>query len=127
MKLSLIIVSLFFAATAFASHGGKELLMDIKVETTKCSRELVSISNDGSRVIGYKSICNTLKILSQSQAQIFIDGAWLTAVIVESPYADEGDLDDLTIYSSTGRVLATLKSIPAFDNVIAAMLGNYIK
>jgi hypothetical protein len=123
MKTILALSSLFVLGV-HATDNRKELLSDIKLETKKCARQLTSRSNEGETVTGYKSVCTTLKILSTSEAQILIDGVWLTALISESSDSDGGDLDDLTIQTSHGKILATRKNIPAYDSVIVAMAGD---
>jgi hypothetical protein len=124
LHVAIITFAIFGSNYVSAKDSAKEILADIKVETKKCAVKLVSGNTEGKTVVGFKSICKSLKILSSSEAQILIDGAWLTAIICESSQSDGGDLDDLTIQSSTGKVLATKKNIPAYDSVIVAMAGD---
>ena len=127
MKKILMIVSCILSVTVFAKDlsSKKELLSDIKEETKKCS---VKITTDdveaNTNVIGYKSTCNTLVIVSNSEARLLIDGEWIIAKIKESAESDGGDLDDLIITDLKGKVLATKTNVPAYDYVIVAMAGN---
>jgi hypothetical protein len=104
----------------------KELLADIKAETKKCAVQVVDANseNENGKVIGFKSVCSSLVITSDSEANIQIDGEWLVAKIAESKESDGGDLDDLTIINSKGKVIATKTNIPAYDNIIVAMAGD---
>ncbi len=120
----LLAFSSFLVLGAHATDARKELLNDIKLETKKCARQLTSRNNEGETVTGYKSVCSSLIIHSTIEAQILIDGKWLTAHINESRDSDGGDLDDLTIQSAQGKILATRKNIPAYDSVIVAMIGD---
>ncbi|MGZ3806951.1 MAG: hypothetical protein ACXVCE_02600 [Bacteriovorax sp.] len=128
IKKSILSLSILSSAHLLAHEVSpkKELLQDIKAQTKKCAVQIVSVAYDtqNENVLGYKSVCNTLKILSAQEAQIFIDGKWLTAVISESAESDGGDLDDLTITNSKGQTLATKTNIAAYDSVLVAMAGD---
>ena len=104
----------------------KELLADIKEETKKCAVQIVAPNYDENNetIVGYKSICKTLTIISTLEARILIDGEWLDAKISESKESDGGDLDDLTIFNHKGKVIATKTNVPSYDNVIVAMAGD---
>lgn len=104
----------------------KELLADIKAETKKCAVQVVGANNenDNGKVIGLKSVCSSLVIVSTSEAHILIDGEWLVAKITESKESDGGDLDDLAIINQKGRVIATKTNIPAYDSIVIAMAGD---
>lgn len=114
------------ANSVFASEMNprKELLDDIKDETRKCAVQSVSVTNETRQVIGYSSTCPTLKIISMSQAQIFIDGQWFAVKIVESSESDGGDLDDLYVADMSGKIVAKRLNIAAYDSVIVAMAGT---
>jgi hypothetical protein len=115
---STLICSGFTLATQ--GEQKKELLSDIKAETKKCAVQLVT--NDGiKKVVGFSSDCQTLKIISDTQAQIFIEGEWFQAKIVESSQSDGGDLDDLYITDAGGKVVAQRMNVAAYDSVIVAM------
>lgn len=122
MKNILILSCLVLSFTAFSKDlsSKKELLKDIKEETKKC----VVRSTTNGQDIGFKSVCNTLVIVSSDEAHLLIDGEWIAAKIKESPESDGGDLDDLVITDSKGKVLATKTNVPAYDNVIIAMAGD---
>jgi hypothetical protein len=115
-----------FQAMALEGSPKKELLMDIKTQTKKCAVQIVSpaVNNDNEKVVGYKSICAQLKIISQTEAQILIDGEWLTAKITESAESDGGDLDDLAITDANDRQLASKTNIAAYDSILVAMAGD---
>lgn len=117
--------SLLFPLSMFASQmePKKELLQDIQTETKKCAVQTGDASNNDKESIGFTSTCANLRIISKSEAQIFIDGDWLQATISESAESDGGDLDDLLITDSKGKVLARKLNVPAYDNVIFAMVG----
>lgn len=128
MKTSLLIFSLISSTSLLAGDltPRKELLQDIKEQTKKCAVQLVSEASEtqNSNVVGYKSVCNELKIISPSEAQLYIEGEWLTANITESAESDGGDLDDLTITNAKGQTLATKTNIAAYDSVLVAMAGD---
>ncbi len=104
----------------------KELLADIKEETKKCAVQIVGTNaeNENGTVIGFKSICSSLVIVSSSEAHILIEGEWLVAKIQESKESDGGDLFDLFILNGKGKIIATKTNVPSYDNVIVAMAGN---
>ena len=124
--ISLTLSVLAFSNVGLADQPGikKELLEDIKAETKKCALQVVENRDGNQTVLQYKSDCNSLKIISQSEAQIYIENNWYSAKIVESPESDGGDLDDLFITNSGGQVIAQRTNIAAFDNVIVAMAGT---
>ena len=128
IKKSIVTLAIIAPAYLLAFEGSpkKELLQDLKKETKKCTVQIVSAANEtqNENVVGYKSLCSTLKILSDAEAQVFIDGQWFTATITESPESDGGDLDDLTIVDSKGSAVATKTNIAAYDNVLVAMAGD---
>lgn len=104
----------------------KELLQHIKHQTKLCIVQIVSTSSkdENEKVLGFKSICKSLKILSPYSAQILIDKKWLNANISESSESDGGDLDDLVITNIDGITMATKTNIPAYDSVLVAMAGD---
>ncbi len=125
LAFTVFISTLFFwFAQADTANPKRELLQDIKAETRRCALQLLAPNGHGQKVIGYVSLCPTLKIISQGVAQIYIDGDWLGAKIAESPESDGGDLDDLYIFNSRGILLAKRTNIPAFDMIIVAMAGT---
>ena len=128
IKKSIVTLAIIAPAYLLAFEGSpkKELLQDLKQETKKCTVQIVSVANEtqNENVVGYKSLCNTLKILSDAEAKILIDGQWFSATITESAESDGGDLDDLTIADSKGLIVATKSNIAAYDNVLVAMAGD---
>ncbi len=111
---------------AFEASAKKELLQDIRIETKKCIVQIVSNASatENENVLGFKSLCSSLVILSPNEAKILIDGEWLNAAISESAESDGGDLDDLTIINTKGQILATKTNIAAYDSIIVAMAGE---
>ncbi len=128
MKNLILTLSILSSAQilAFDNSPKKELLQDVKVQTKKCTVQIVAVATDAEneKVIGYKSKCKELKILSPREAMILIEGEWLTATITEASESDGGDLDDLTITNSKGVVLATKTNIAAYESVLVAMAGD---
>ena len=104
----------------------KELLQDIKHQTKLCVVQFISnaTKDENEKVLGFKSICKSLKIISPYSAQILIDKKWLYANISESTESDGGDLDDLAITNTDGVTIATKTNIPAYDSVLVAMAGD---
>ena len=123
---ALLSFGLLFTNASFANDNGtkKELISDIKIETKKCAVQIVAVNTDSEQVQAFRSVCNTLVIVSRDEAQIQIEGEWLTAKITESAESDGGDLDDLAITNANGQVLATKTNIPAYDSVVVAMAGD---
>jgi hypothetical protein len=119
-------LALSLSGFAMANDNGtkKELLSDIKEETKKCAVQIVSVTVESESVLKFESECSSFKILSTTEAQILIEGQWLTARITESDESDGGDLDDLAILNSKGQILATRTNIPAYDNIVVAMAGD---
>ena len=116
---------LLFPQSIFAAgmEPKKELLMYIQSETKKCAVQTGDSSNNEKEEIVFTSACASLRIISKSEAQILIEGEWLRATISESSESDGGDLDDLLISDSKGKILARKTNVPAYDNVIFAMVG----
>ena len=113
-------------STTFAETSSvkKELLQDLKEEAIRCVSEVVKITNAEKEVVGYESKCDTFKIISMNQAQIFIDGEWLTATTEDSELSDSGDLDNLYITNSANERIAQKLNVAAYDSVIAAIVGS---
>jgi hypothetical protein len=130
MKCLLLIVIFLFSTQSFSKDLStrKELLLDIKEITKKCSIQLIGASSDNNqgKVVGFKSICPTLILDSEVQAHINIEGQWLLAQITESKESDGGDLYDLKIISEEGKVMAVKSNIPAYGNVVIAMGGGVL-
>ena len=148
-KLTTIILSLL--ATSFISlptlaqssndqlnildvSGNHELLQDVKTEVKKCTVELLSNASadeeaiyQNGKVVGFKSICTSLVIISENKAQILIENQWYTAVITESADADGGDLDNMQLFNTSGQVVATRSNVAAYDHVILALAGGNTK
>ncbi len=121
-----VLLSFLFSQSIFAAgmEPKKELLLDIQTQTKICAVQISDLSKSDNKEIGFTSTCPSLRIISKSVAQIFIDGDWLQATISESSESDGGDLDDLRISDSKGQVIALKTNIPAYDNVIVAMAGT---
>jgi hypothetical protein len=119
-----IIGTISFQASATSAR--RELLRDIKIQTKQCVVQIVSpvYESQNENVLGYKSLCGSLVIISPLEAQINIDGRWYQAVIKDSDESDGGDINDLSIMNSRGVVLATKTNIPAYDSVVVAMAGD---
>lgn len=120
-------VGLFLVSSAsFAETNAvkKELLQDLKEEAKKCVSEIVKTTDSKKEVVGYESACQTFKIVSMHQVQIFIDGEWLTATIEESALSDDGDLDNLYITNSANQVIAQKLNVAAYDSVVSAIVGS---
>lgn len=128
MKKLILICGCILSTTIFAKDLStkKELLADIKTETKKCVVQIVSndYESDGKKVLGFKSTCPTLTIISETEAHILIEGEWLVAKIIESKESDGGDLDDLIISNSYGKIIAKKTNIPAYNSVLVAMAGD---
>jgi hypothetical protein len=111
---------------SFEASPRKELLRDIKVLTKKCTVQIVAVANEtqAENFLGYRSLCGTLNILSAVEAEIFVEGEWLTATVTESGESDGGDLNDLTVTRSNGQIVATKTNIASYNSVIVAMAGD---
>ena len=101
----------------------KELLFDVRTEARRCAVLVVS-NKDFNKILDFKSSCDTFVIDSRRMAHIFVDRQWLTATIVDSADSDGGDLDNLTISNSRGRVLATRTNIPSCGSIVVALAGE---
>lgn len=129
MNKKILVSFLFFVGTLFSdvSMAGladvkKELLLDIKEETVKCIIQSIGIGASGANeVTGYESTCDTVKIESNTKAQVFIDNEWYSLEIKESALSDDGDLDDLFVCNAKNEVVATRKNVAAYDNIVMAM------
>lgn len=128
MKILILMALCFSSFSVFSKdlEGKKELLSDLKEETKKCAVQIVATkpTADNSEVVGFKSVCTSLVIVSQAEARLYIDGEWVVATIKESTESDGGDLDDLYITNDQGKILATKTNIPAYDSVIVALVGG---
>ena len=113
-----------------AIAGNHELISDIKEQTQLCALELIKAplalesADNNSKVVGYRSLCPSLVLLSSRKAQIFVDNAWYTAILKESPDADGGDLDDLYVFDAQGVLAGTRTNVAAFDQIILALNGG---
>lgn len=117
-------VFVFAAEKPDANFQQAEFLHDIKSEVKKCVIMSVSPNENHIQVRSFESTCSTLKLLSDKQAQIFIENNWYNATLVESPESDDGDLDNLEIRDKTGQLVAVRNNVPAFDSIVLAMTGG---
>ena len=131
MKKLIILVTTFAGiflavSSSFAETSSvkKELLQDLKEEAKKCVSEIVKTTDAKKEIVGYETTCETFKIISMQQAQIFVDGEWLTATSEESALSDDGDLDNLYITNSTNQLVAQKLNVAAYDSVISAIVGS---
>lgn len=128
MKTIIVFTSVILsgAAVALTTDVKKELLLDIKEETKKCAIEVVALSRESKEVFGYETHCDTLKLISSTEAQVFVDGSWFSVHITESPESDGGDLDDMFVYNEKNELVARKSNVAAYENVVRAMAGDAI-
>jgi hypothetical protein len=127
MKSTIVFSSIFLttiAAAALTTDVKKELLLDIKEETKKCAVEVLTLNRENKEVAGYETHCETLKLISSTEAQVFIDGAWFVARVQESAESDGGDLDDLFVYNDRNELVAQKSNVAAYDSIVKAMAGD---
>jgi hypothetical protein len=106
------------------ANSPKEILSDVKAEVKKCAIMTLKSEQDHTNIRSFESTCKSLVLISESQAQVYIENIWYTASIIESEAADSGDLDDMELRDSTGNLIATRKNVPAFDSIVLAMTGG---
>lgn len=119
----LLATGVLYSAFAHAemADAKKELLLDIKEEALKCITQQVSLTNQTEEVTAYKSSCTTIRLLTPTTAQVFIDNEWFSLEIKESELSDGGDLDDLFVYNSKNQLVATRENVAAYDSIVMAM------
>lgn len=90
----------------------------------QCAVQPYAFQDDGKKVYSVlRSVCPELKVNGYT-ATLILNGQPLTAALTESPFADGGDLDDLTIRNQSGQIVAEAKNIPSFGDVILALAGG---
>jgi hypothetical protein len=109
-----------FADGALMSSGTSSLLKDIRSEAKRC----VSSEQTGSDALSFKSVCPSIRLISNTQAQVLVGQQWYTAEIQVSVDADEGDLNNLRIYNSNGQSVAQRSNVLAYSNIVYALLGG---
>ena len=128
MKKIILIATFLLSSALWATEVSpkRELLEDIKDQTKECVFQIIAKNTflKNEVIVGYKSYCNTLLILSNKEAQIYVDNEWFTATISESEDSDGGDLNDLTVVNANGQVVIQKTNIASFNSVLAAMAGD---
>lgn len=70
------------------------------------------------------SICPQSLVVHGSVAQFKIKDATFVASLIESPLADEGDLNILLIRDSKGTLVAQAEHVAAFGDILLALAGG---
>lgn len=122
--LALITSNLAMANEASNLINNPELLSDVKAEVKKCVIMTVATKPDQTIIRKFESTCLTIKLLSDMEAQVYLENQWFTASILESVESDGGDIDNMTLKDSTGAVVATRTNVAAFDTIVLAMTGG---
>lgn len=106
------------------SGSQKELLREMKELTLRCVVQFYTVDRDGNKVLqAPKSLCDELWSDGRI-AFIRLGERKYRAELDESPNADGGDLDDLTIKNNRGQIVAQRFNVLAFDNVLIALAGG---
>jgi hypothetical protein len=129
MKALVLLVLSVVVSNALAIGSGnagnrRDMLFIIKNEAKACGVKLVVNKGDYKETLGYESTCETLKIISDWQAQVYLHKQWYTVSIAESLDSDGGDLNDMAVVNEKGNVVALRKNVPAFNHVLNAMVGG---
>ena len=109
--------------TAFDVQPG--FWKDVKAFLKTCAVQPYAFHGDGRRELGVlKSICPETLQVTPNRARFILAGRVYVAVLTDSVFADEGDLNDLAVRTESGTILAELRSIAAFGDVILALAGG---
>lgn len=128
--LLIIITSALVSIFAFASEpdmvssGRADILQDTKDLVKVCAVMILSQEKDNVLVRNFESHCETLELVSQTEARILIGNEWFTATITTSEDSDEGDLNNMELRNSAGQLVAARYNVPAFENIVLAMTGG---
>jgi len=95
--------------------------------TNQCLAQMEPKSVSGNHELLTESTCADLKLRSERRAEILIDGEWYLAEVTDSPHADGGDLDNMTLKNQSGQVVAERSDVAAYDMVVLALAGGNAK
>lgn len=70
------------------------------------------------------SICPHALTIHGSTARFRLKKVPYSAVLLESPYADDGDLNTLVIRDAQGNIVAQADHLPAFGDILLALAGG---
>ena len=98
---------------------------DLSAFTKECAVQPYSLNSVGNMVYSrIESRCPEKLKIDEATAAFTLNGEKFVATIEDSIFADDGDLNDLTIKNEEGRVVYSQKTILAFGDVVRAMRGG---
>ena len=106
------------------SSGRTDILQDTKDLVKVCAVMILSQEKDNLLVRNFESHCETLELISRSEARVLIGNEWFTATITTSEDSDEGDLNNMELRNSAGQLVAARYNVLAFENIVLAMTGG---
>ena len=109
---------------SFNNSKNFEILKDLKEQVKKCVSMNITANSDHQTLRSFESLCTEVRLISTQQAEVLIENNWYTATIIESPEADDGDLDNMELRDSHGQLVAVRNNVPAFDFIVLAMTGG---
>jgi len=139
-KMSALFLSLllFTLPASFVSMTARADDQQSEVETTEsfnwigikrlvsgCAVQPVAKLPSGrSRFLPIVSLCPEVLSVTGTIAQFRLQDSRFTAVLLESPLADSGDLNTLIIRDTEGQIVAKAEHIAAFGDILLALAGG---
>ncbi len=123
----LSVLALNLVSTAHAletSFIESSFLKQVHAYVKTCAVQPYAYDRGGKKVMGYlRPVCDNLKVQG-SIATFVVYGHLYTATVHDSEYSDGGDLNDLVIRNQDGAVVAEVRNILSFGDVLLAMAGG---
>ena len=103
---------------SFDWNSVKDLVADCAVQP------VAKLANGRTKYLRVVSLCPESLSVTGNLAQFNLNGARYSAVLLDSPLADEGDLNTLVVRDSEGKIAAKAEHIPAFGDILLALAGS---
>jgi|GEM_PF-6127380 len=104
--------------TSFDWQSVKNLVADCAVQP------VTQLPNGRTKFLRIVSLCPDSLAVTGNLAQFSLDGVRYSAVLLDSPLADEGDLNTLIVRDPEGKIAAKAEHIPAFGDILLALAGS---
>ena len=104
--------------TSFDWTSVKDLVADCAVQP------VTKLANGRTKYLRVVSLCPDSLSVTGNLAQFSLHGIRYSAVLLDSPLADEGDLNTLIVRDPEGKIAAKAEHIPAFGDILLALAGS---
>jgi len=109
------------AEAQFSWESARDLVRNCAVQPIR------HLGNGKVEYLPIRSYCPEMVETDGTTAKLVIRGRAYIARLMESAHSDGGDLNDITVETLQGKIVAQANNILAFDDVLLAFIGNDIE